>query len=505
MKSSARASLASLFCGAGKTEIFIDILSKSQDKRSLVLLNKLELLDQTVRRIGSDKVNIFCGSRKKDAGESAITVGTIQSILNKKDAQFDQIFLDEVHGVNWEAAESNYYKLVNRFSQAKIFGFTATPFRENGLIYGPGKLFKEITYEKNIKEGVEEGWLVSPVLKGSPLQFDTSKLRISMGEYDQKDVAKLVSNSSKQVADAYKKTLDRKKIVWFCSNIEHAEKVKEEIPEDSAIIHSKLSNLERGMNKNKFENSACRHLVFVTIVAEGYDYPPIDSIVMLRPTRSATLYVQVAGRGLRIHPGKKDCLILDYGRVIEKLGPLDNPVIESPKKRKKGEPPLEPPMKMCSGCFQMIPSAANACTICKWEFPKKEKVLSRKPEETRPILSSVSTKETFEAEIFKAVFSQHISKNGNDGFKVEYFENFFTSHIEYLTKQHWNMKNIMTRMDQLQIKSGDQMPIERKFDPPKKILFQRKDGWITLKEFERAGHRDSNSNVGKPTAGSLPF
>lgn len=492
-----------LFCAAGKTEIFFEILKRNPG-RSLIILNQIDLLDQTEKRIKAalpdSKINIFCGSRKKDKGDAAVTLGTIQSILNKENLDYSQIILDEVHAVNWEDQNNYYSKLLNKFSSAKVFGFTATPFRNNGLIYGPGKFFSKITYEKSIKEGIAEGWLVPPILKGSEFRFDTSNLRTVLGDFDKKDIEKLVKDSSKQVRDAYLKTMDRKKIIWFCSSIEHAEAVRLQIPEEATTLHSKLNKKDRAENKKKFETTNCRHLVFVTVIAQGYDYPALDAVVILRPTRSATLYIQVAGRALRLCEGKKDALILDYGRVIESLGPLDNPIILEPAKRKKGDPPLEAPSKQCPGCFLIIPLQSLECPECKFKFKKNETVLSSRPEESRAIISSSGDGESPEirVNIFKIIISDHVTMKGHPCYKVEYFSNLIYSKTEYIMK--WNNKVLLKRLEYFQdfgLSYQSKMPQELKLKPTLNIIFENTKYGLSVKGIERVGHRDTDSNVAK--------
>ncbi len=48
------------------------------------------------------------------------------------------------------------------------------------------------------------------------------------------------------------------------------------------------------------------------MLTTGFDAPHVDLIAILRPTESVSLYQQIVGRGLRLAPGKTDCLILDY-------------------------------------------------------------------------------------------------------------------------------------------------------------------------------------------------
>jgi hypothetical protein len=100
------------------------------------------------------------------------------------------------------------------------------------------------------------------------------------------------------------------------------------MPERAVCVHSLMKSAEQTDALREFEQGDTRHLVFVSKVSEGYDFPAIDAVVLFRPMRSPTLYIQTVGRGLRLHPDKSDCLVLDYGKVVSHCGRLDRPVVQ---------------------------------------------------------------------------------------------------------------------------------------------------------------------------------
>jgi hypothetical protein len=136
------------------------------------------------------------------------------------------------------------------------------------------------------------------------------------------------------------------------------------------VIHSQKDN-----NIKEFEDGNLRHLVFVSIVSEGYDYPPIDAIVLMRPTRSPVLYVQIVGRGLRPYKDKVNCLVLDYGRVIETLGHISDPLINAGKKS-KGVTEIK--MKFCPQCYEYCQLSAQTCPECEYQFSSSKKEVNLK-------------------------------------------------------------------------------------------------------------------------------
>ncbi len=116
-----------------------------------------------------------------------------------------------------------------------------------------------------------------------------------------------------------------------------------------------------------FQRGELRALVNVNVLSEGFDATHVDAVVMLRPTKSAALYYQQVGRGMRLHPGKADCLVLDFAGNIVEHGPVD--AIRPPKK--PGEKATsEAPVRECPQCQAIVPVQARQCPDCGHEFPR---------------------------------------------------------------------------------------------------------------------------------------
>ena len=295
----------------------------------------------------------------------------------------------------------------------------------SGYIYGEDKPNKVIDFKRTMSQMILENYIVRPIFKATKEAFDTSKLRTKRGEYIARDVEKLSLDEKKvrlQVEDALSKLGKRKKIIWACTCIKHAEIVQKEIQrfEDCAIIHSKLNKKERERNINSFEKENVRHITSVTMVAEGYDYPAIDAIVLMRPTRSPVLWVQIVGRGLRLFPGKKDCLVLDYGEVVENLGHPNDPVVLK-KSKGKGEKQVI----ICPQCEEINFLPVSNCRDCGHEF-FKEKLGPRKVTKNLTLdaaLYEFNEKEKLEIEcdiLSMSLKKDHVSKSGNQCWEVTY-------------------------------------------------------------------------------------
>lgn len=413
--------LSVLPTGAGKTISFASLISGIRERTPnfsvLIIVHRINLalqLENTlVNFLGQANVGVYCGSLDRYEIGRQFVIGTLQSVSRIGPRHFDMVILDEVHRFATTKSSLEYIEKVKEINpKLRVLGVTATPYANGELIYGTHKLFKKIAFEKSILDLTKEGYLVPAVLRGAKSRdkFDVQSLKVLRGDYGDEDLKALVQDAAKtraQVASALDHAHDRRKIVWCCINIEHAERVNTilaELGESSSLIHSEIKEGYESVLSD-FRTTS-RHLVFVTVVAEGFDYAPIDCVVLLRPTRSPTLFIQVVGRGLRLHPGKSDCLVLDYGDVVKNCGPLDRPLIsgavdgitpgQSNAAREEKSPFFVLQCQAC-GLLSVLDKIADPksfkCTECgtaleKPQLKNTEKKLKRKADEFAPIYST---------------------------------------------------------------------------------------------------------------------
>ncbi len=426
--------------GSGKTEIMMALLKRALEVdptfRATVTMGRVDLVTQTESRfkrmLDARKVGVWCGTLQRRERNSQILIASIQSVDAKKLPTPKLIVIDEVHRLNQK--KGAYLRMIEqaRFEnpKVKLVGFTATPFRESGVIYGNGTLFPRIVYRKKIDEMIEINHLSDVVMKGSKDEFDTSKLRVRAGEYVQEDIDALVSDEAlcrKQVADALLRMEGRTCVAWACANINHCNMVADilmELGERATTVHSKLDRQTRNKNLGAFMGGMMKHVVFVSVLSEGFDHPPIDCIVLMRPTRSPIAYVQTVGRGLRpsLQTGKSNCMVLDYGQVIKTLGPLDDPRVNSKKKKDEEESDGQ---RCCKQCLTYSKGKPK-CPECGTEFPKMERrdspprKLDLKPYEG-DILSSRKVEEPPQTlSLGPAVICMHQAKSGNQCVRITY-------------------------------------------------------------------------------------
>lgn len=462
--------------GLGKTECFIE-LARRAGVPTAVLVGRDKLVEQTARRMRRviDDVGVWSAGQ----GEKRIARTTVVSIhsadeLNIQGLRF--VICDEAHNLN----DGRYASFLSRHRGVKLAGFTATPWRANIPIYGAGKRFESITYKRGILEGIKDGYLVRPVTKSMPVAFDTKGLKVRGGDFILSEVGKLVADRPKvkaQVEDAISRLSERKKIVWICTNIEHAEMVASIIPENIALVHSKNPHNDYAMEC--FERGDVRHLVSVMMLTEGYDHPAIDSIVMMRPTKSVTLYVQAIGRGLRPYEGKSDCLVLDYGEVVANCGPLNDPYLKEERQKKEK---LETVMRTCPKCLSYFQGAeCPDCGHVEVHVRDALKALQAKAAEVNMLA------EPMEFECDSVGASKYKSKNGNDCIKLSFKLKNSWKPVHMYGSNHpysWGkIKRIIEDLTPFQFNSWKECYDACEslvFETPEKVRIEQKNGYDTI-------------------------
>ena len=127
---------------------------------------------------------------------------------------------------------------------------------------------------------------------------------------------------------------DRRSWLVFCCGVAHAMLVCAALHKrgiDAEVLTGAHGSTERDSIIARFKSGELRCLVNVNVLTTGFDAPNVDLLVMLRATQSPSLYVQMVGRGTRLHEGKKDCLVLDYGTNVERHGLIDDIQPPTPK------------------------------------------------------------------------------------------------------------------------------------------------------------------------------
>src|SRR5262249_51488713 len=134
---------------------------------------------------------------------------------------------------------------------------------------------------------------------------------------------------------------------------------------DCGFITGQTPAAERAATLARFREGDLKYLCNVNVLTTGFDSPNIDCVALVRPTLSPGLYYQMVGRGFRVHPGKADCPVLDFGSTVLRHGPVDQ--IRVPYGLNgNGSGPA--PAKECPACHGLIASGYGRCPQCGYEF-----------------------------------------------------------------------------------------------------------------------------------------
>ena len=383
--------------GTGKSVVIAEFVKRAlttyPETRIMMLTHVKELIEQNAEKLlavwNNAPVGIFsAGIGCKDLA-MPVTFGGVQSVaklIEKSGNLFgrvDLLVIDECHLVSPQA-ETTYRKVIEALKLTnpylKVIGLSATPYRmKNGLLTNKEcGIFTDFCYDKtkpqDFVEFIEQGYLSTLIPKRTSQQFNLENVRLTAGEYNQKDLEELTSDD-KLILNCVKETIalseNRSKWITFVSGVENCEKVSDVfnffgVPTE--CVHSKKSKSENEEIINRFKSGELINLVNADKLTTGFDVPDIDLICMMRPTQSASLWVQMLGRGTRPSVGKKDCLVLDFAGNTERLGPINNPYIKNKHGKKAKKEDSLPPIKICPQCNVYNAAGVKFCSSCNFEF-----------------------------------------------------------------------------------------------------------------------------------------
>ena len=457
--------------GAGKTPVMAticnDFTNPKWKQRVMVLAHVKELLEQTASTLAAitDNVEIgvySAGLKRRDLTQPVI-VGGIQSVYTRafEFGKIDLVLVDECHLIP-PKGEGMYRQFLADLKLANpelmVVGLTATPYRmSSGMVCGPDNILNEICYEIGVKELIVKGYLSPLVSKAGLKRPDTSKLHIRGGEFMADEVNELMDNESLIFAACHEivqKTKDRNSVLIFSPSVSHAEHVAETlsklVPADTiGLIHAKTTPGERReliarfkgkiVDSNLFgeKKPVLKYLVNIGVLTTGFDATNIDCVVLFRITASPGLYYQMVGRGFRLDPSKKDCLVLDYGNNIVRHGPVDSMTINA-QRSGGGLGVGDVGAKVCPDCQLVLHIGYGVCPECGYEFASGQVINHDGSASEESILSGVIEESDYE--VRRIDYTQHFKKKAPEGapttMRVEYQVGFNDFKSEWVCFEH---------------------------------------------------------------------
>lgn len=318
--------LLSLPTGTGKTVIF-SLLAKEHNDRTLIVCNSQELIGQAV-----DKLRIVIGPNvdfgvvqaEHDEVHARFVICSIQTACRErrlkklKEQNFSLLIVDEAH----HSVGSSYRTVIEELGfmnddpNKLLVGMTATPRRADGI--GLGSIFQEIVFDCSINTMIRSGYLSPLVGKQVFTKVELSSIAIQHGDFAIGELSNIVNTPARNqlIVDKFKEfASDRKKSLSFCADVKHAQDLAAAFNGNGIVtraVYGALPKDERRQILNDFAEGKIKVLTNCALLCEGYDQADVDCILLGRPTKSSGLYTQQIGRGTRLHPLKRDCLILDF-------------------------------------------------------------------------------------------------------------------------------------------------------------------------------------------------
>ena len=359
--------------GSGKSLVIAE-LARLARGRVLVLAHVRELVEQNHAKYLAYGLaaDIFsAGLGRKESGRQVV-FGSVQSVVRSLESfaapdhprgPFTLLVIDECHRVS-PAEDASYRRVIEALRAAnprlKVLGLTATPYRlgqgfiyhrhHHGMVRGDDDcFFRDCVFEQPLRLMVKQGYLAEPRrIDAAVERYDFSVLSPSAsGLFREEELNRVVAGHRATpgiIAEVIERARDRQGVMLFAASVAHAEEILGYLPAaEAALVTGETPLAERERLIAAFKARELKYLVNVAVLTTGFDAPHVDLIAILRPTESVSLYQQIVGRGLRLSPGKRDCLILDYAGNPWNLYA---PEVGSPKPASDSEPVQVP----CPAC-----------------------------------------------------------------------------------------------------------------------------------------------------------
>lgn len=333
--------------GGGKSVIIANFVSQI-NKPTLIICPNKEILEQNVSKmckyVDKSEIGVYSASMNMKTIKP-ITFGTIQSMYKhpEKFAGFDIAIYDEADLHNPKTVDGMSSKLFKQASIKKIFGFTGTPYRQDTYYERWGSQKWQVTtvtttkminrYQTrfwdrmliviNTADLMHRGYL-TPIkyIDESLVDHRSIPTNKSKSDFDMEKFSSMINDRHMELTRKIENLPHKSKLV-FCASVTQAEDL-DSLSRNSAIVTGTTPKKERTRITNAFKSGEIEILYNVGVYTVGFDYPQLDCIVLLRPTRSLRLHSQILGRVSRIAEGKDFGYVYDFVGNVSGLGKLEN-------------------------------------------------------------------------------------------------------------------------------------------------------------------------------------
>lgn len=396
--------------GAGKTLMFcLGIISPSVErgKRAWIVVPRRQLVGQTSQKlddIGVTDHGVLQGNHWRTRYKATVQVCSKDTLARRMEKiklpTPDLIVWDEAHHLT---DDNSYGELLARFPEAVHIGFTATPCRLDGR--GLGSVFEEMIQVTTINELIARGYLVPPRVFAAATA-DLSGVKTQHGDYNQKQLGERMSGSRilGDIVQEWLKHGEGRPTVGFAVNVEHSQRLVamfKEVGVAAAHIDADTPQEQRDVMIAHLDHGRIKILFSVGVFTEGFDLPSVGCVIFARPSMSLSLYIQMAGRGLRpakgiAQPGE-NCIFLDHAGLTHRHGFVTEDrewsLADGARPEKK-----EKRLFSCTGCAAELRNWPPFCPLCGARLREEDREQAE-----LPLPDSTPLKEITEADLQASV------------------------------------------------------------------------------------------------------
>jgi DNA repair protein RadD len=380
-------------CGSGKTRFATELCWSSIELgfRPLFVVHNGELMQQSIdafRERGIDTGVIWSG-HEMDLTRP-MQIGTIQTLMRRELPSFDFLILDEAHLHMTRSARL----LIERVKPGSILGLSASPTLLGGRSLGD--LYTALRQLAQPSELIAKGILLEPTVY-APSHPDVLGVPTLGGDFDASKLIE-VCNTTKLVGDiteSYGRLEHKPQAILFAVDRSHSISCRDRLRGAglrAEHIDGTTPKAERDALLDRFKRGDIDVLCNVNILSTGFNYPPLECVIIARPTQSEALHIQMCSRAFRSWHGKRKPVILDHsGNTVVRHGfahaDRDWSDALKPSKRKKTSLPS---LRTCLHCYAVFEPSGRACPVCGVE-PAAEPSVVKQVSGTLEIVTKAPT------------------------------------------------------------------------------------------------------------------
>ena len=382
-------------CGAGKTIMTGWMIREAlrRGKKSVFFVHRKELIEQTSKTftaLGIPHGIIAAGI--KPQYNIPVQIASVQTLIRRFDfvPTTDFLICDECHHI----LANSYTQILEKYPDAYLLGVTATPMRTGGITLAD--VFQSMVQSLSVNKLIELGNLTRFSYFAQDCGADLRGVKVKFGEYDNQQLQNAMSGQKviKNITENYLMFAGDKNAICYCVNVEHSQFVAQQFREAgirAAHVDGETPKDERAYIVEQFRRGDIQVLCNAELFGEGFDVPNCHAVILARPTKSLTLYIQQSMRAMRPDPNNpnKVAVILDCVENYKRHGYPNTEHNWSLLPNEEKESGVAP-TKICPECGNEVLLSVHFCPACNHEFqseeiPATEDILSKQDVSFQPV------------------------------------------------------------------------------------------------------------------------